>query len=170
MTQTDLFDSKVEAPEKKKRKKPVMLTGRSTKFLQREGYIVALVERTVNAPRFKHGVEDTPFRNKFDAFGFADLAAAVPHEVGTLWVQVTDHSHHADRRAKILANDKAPILLKASNRIHLHSWKPSKKRGRKLWRLSVQEARLSEGVLIFSEREERWFLDNGQEVELNGSF
>lgn len=177
MTQDDLFpeDDELEsstaplislgANEKKpKRKKPVMLTGRSRKYLERQGYIVALVERSVNAPRPNGAV----FRNKFDAWGLADLAAVHPDKTGTLWIQVTDHAHAAEHREKILAAKHAPTLLKAENQIELHCWKSSKKSGQKRWCLRSQEFILnrSRGEIEILDIKEFWFRENMQEIEI----
>jgi hypothetical protein len=182
MTQDELFpeDDKPEfskAPlvslgsneKKPKRKKPVMLTGRSRKFLEREGYAVALVERTLNAPTDKTNPFAKRFINKFDAFGVADLAAVHPDKTGTLWIQVTDHAHRAEHVEKILAAKHAPTILKAENRIELHCWKSSKKSGQKRWCLRLQRVTLDiSGAekLWISDPEERWFRENMQEIEI----
>jgi hypothetical protein len=161
MKQPALFD--VE----KKRKKPVMLTGRSRKFLERCGFIVALVERNLNVPR--PGGQPN-FRNKFDAFGIADLIAVKADVTGTLYIQTTDFSHGAEHKEKILAAKASPVLLSAANRIELHLWKSVKKQGRKLWRMQVYRLLpdpRSETAVFFSDPDERWFLDNGQEYDPN---
>lgn len=159
MTNPSLFD---EGP--KKRKKPVALTGRSRKYLERCGFIVALVERSLNVPR--PGGQPN-FRNKFDAFGIADLCCCHPDKTGCLFVQVTDFQHAAEHKEKILAAKASPILLSAANRIELHTWKAFKKQGRKLWKLRV--CRLQENVngdaIFFADPDERWFLDNMQEYD-----
>src|ERR1700690_918995 len=111
-----------------------MLTGRSRKYLERSGFIVALVERSVNAPR-PGGLPN--FRNKFDCFGISDLVAVRSDVTGTLYIQVTDFSHGAEHKEKIPGAKAAPILLEAANRVELHLWKSSKKSGRKLWKLPV---------------------------------
>ena len=62
-------------PDKPKRSKAVTMTQRSRKYLEKQGYICTLVERSVNAPKFAFGKPTGEmFRNKFDAWGFADLA------------------------------------------------------------------------------------------------
>lgn len=159
----DVFDS--DAP--KKRKKPVMLTARSRKFLEREGWLSALVERTVDVPKFQNGrPTGERFRNKFDCFGFADLVAVKPGHPGTLYIQVTDHSHHAERREKIIAASAAPVIIASGNGIVVHSWDSKKPRGRpKLWRLRVQQAELIErGTKVaFQDSEIKWFKDDGSE-------
>lgn len=157
MNQPPLFDA---AP---KRKKPVMLTGRSRKFLERSGFVVSLVERNLNIPR--KGMEN--FRRKFDAFGIADLIAVNPEVEGTLYVQVTDFSHGSEHKEKIRAAKASPILLSASNRIELHLWKASKKQGRKIWKLQVWKLdhTVISGINFQHDADERWFLDNGQEYD-----
>ena len=151
--------------EETKRKKPVMLTGRSRKYLEHQGYIVALVERSLDVPKFPGSTER--FRNKFDAFGFADLAAVHPDKTGTLFIQVTDHAHRLDRLAKILALRTPKVILQANNRIELHTWKASRKQGRKLWCLRLQAAHLwIDGTKVeFEEPQEKWFLENMTEYE-----
>lgn len=151
--------------EVKKRKKPISLTGRSRKYLERLGYIVALVERSLNIPP-KFPGQDV-FRHKFDAWGFADLAAVHPEFTGTLWIQVSDHAHRLDRLAKILETQTAPIILQAHNRIQLHTWKSSKKQGVKLWCLRLQCANLwtDEKTVEFSDPQELWFRENMAELD-----
>jgi hypothetical protein len=169
MTQPELFQ-----PIKPKRKKPVSLTIRSRKYLEQHGYITSLVERSVDVPKFPGSTER--FRNKFDCFGFADLVAVHPEKPGTLYIQVTDHSHAAEHRKKMLLESKVPIILQASNRIQLHLWKSSKRKGIKRWCLKSQTAILNqwEGTTAIANRmrtveltepSEHWFRDNMQEVE-----
>ena len=147
---------------KPKRKKPIALTGRSRKFLEHQGYVVALVERSVNAPRPNGEV----FRNKFDAFNLADLCCVHPEHTGCLFVQVTDHHNRTAHINKMLAAPAAPVLLRAHNRIELHCWKSSKRKGQKLWCLRVQKLDdWLDGSLRFSEIEEHWMRDNMREIE-----
>jgi hypothetical protein len=153
----------------KKRKKPIMLTGRSRKFLEQNGFIVALVERSLDVPKFKGNPNGERFRNKFDAFGIADLAAVHPDKIGTLWVQVTDHAHRAEHVDKILQAEHSEVLLKSKNGIELHCWKSSKTRGQKRWCLRLQKACLSLEAqgweVAFLEVEEHWFRENMQEID-----
>jgi hypothetical protein len=158
--------------DKPKRKKPVSLTGRSRKYLERLGYVVALVERSLDVPRFTGSQER--FRNKFDAFGIADLACIHPSFVGTLWVQVTDHKHRQEHLDKMLAAHPTPLILQAKNRIQLHTWKSSKRKGRKLWCLRLQTVTLAEDSeltsaepgLLASSIQEFWFYENMHELEV----
>src|SRR5580692_9653304 len=149
----------------KKRKKPVALTGRSRKYLEAHGYAVALVERSLNVHKFPGSTER--FTNRFDAFGFADLAAVTLAHSGTLWIQVTDHAHRAEHERKILEAIKAPLILQAGNRIQLHTWKASKKKGVKIWNLRIQTAQLFQDSIEFGEITEHWFRDNMQEIDPN---
>lgn len=158
MKPQSLFDS---AP---KRKKPVMLTGRSRKFLEQSGFLVSLVERNLNIPR--PGSQEN-FRRKFDAFGIADLIAVKAEVAGTLYIQVTDFSHGAEHKEKILAAKASPVLLQAQNQVHLHLWKAFRKNGRKLWKLHVYSLCENTNIdeVYFSDCEERWFYDNRQEYD-----
>lgn len=151
--------------EKKPRKKPVMLTGRSRKYLQREGYITALVERTIDVPKFEKGKFVGRFINKFDCFGFADVVAVKPDETGTMYLQVTDHTSHSKRVEKIIEAKAAPVILKAGNSIWVHSWKSQKPRGRpKLWRLRREFAVLVSGRVEFRAVEDNlWFKEDGDD-------
>lgn len=138
--------------QEKKRKKPVMVTGRSRKFLEEQGYIVALVERTVNVPRkdeeSKPGFKKR-FINKFDAFGFADLIAVRAGDVGTLYIQTTTASHQAERRTKILDLGVTKLILQSQNRIVVHGWKKKQQRGVERWIVIVSECKLVDGKPTF---------------------
>ena len=161
MKQPPLFSD-----DKPKRKKPVLLTRRSRKFLERQGFIVALVERSLDVPKFKENPAGERFRNKFDCFGIADLCCCHSDQVGCLFVQVTDFAHAAEHRDKILAAKALPILLTAQNRVELHCWKSCKRKGRKLWQLRIQQVLIdAEGAMKFPEPADFWFLDNMQEIE-----
>ncbi len=155
--QPELFES-----IKPKRKKPVALTGRSRKYLESCGYIVSLVERSVDVQR--PGSTER-FRNKFDCFGFADLVGAVLERRGTLYIQVTDHAHSAEHRSKIINAPAVPILLQTENRVQLHTWKASKRKGVKLWNLRIHTAFVENSCIQFAEMAQHWFMDNGREVE-----
>jgi len=161
MAQTELFESKP------KRKKPVMLTGRTRKFLEHEGWITALVERTLDVPKFKGNPFGERFRNKFDAFGFCDVLAVSPFIPGSLYIQVTDHTNHAKHREKLLSLSAPAVILQAGNQIAIHSWKSVKRKGRRLWRLRVEAVKLVHGVLECVESDPRWFFDNMHEVDDN---
>jgi len=167
--QPELFD-----PIKPKRKKPVSLTIRSRKYLEAHGYVVALVERSIQRPKFPGSTEK--YHNKFDCFGFADLVAVHPDKPGSLYIQVTDHSHAMEHRRKMLEAKAVPVILKALNRIQLHTWKASKKKGLKHWCLRLQSVRLGQldgttaertglRTVELTEPIEHWFGDNGQEVD-----
>lgn len=148
----------------KKRKKPVSLSGRTRKYLESYGYLTALVERSVDVPKFPGSAER--FRNKFDCFGVFDVVAVNPQKIGTLYVQITDHSHKAEHVTKMLAAKALPVILQSQNRVQLHTWKAFKRRGVKLWNLRMQTAQLVQNKTIeFSEIAEHWFRDNMQEVD-----
>jgi hypothetical protein len=137
--------------EKKKRAKPVTTTDRSRKFLEKQGYIVALVERSVNAPRFfKGNPTGEVFRNKFDAFGFADLICVRADVIGTLYIQSTTVDHQAERRQKVLDAKATRTILLAGNQIVVHGWGKKGPRGQKTWQ--VTESRC---VLVSNDANER---------------
>lgn len=78
-----------------------------------------------------------------DLFGFGDLCAVYPSTdadddgLPTIaLVQVTDGSHHANRKKKILAEPNAKKWKDACGVILLHSWSRRGKMGeRKVWTL-----------------------------------
>jgi hypothetical protein len=161
MKQPPLFSD-----DKPKRKKPVLLTRRSRKFLERQGFIVALVERSLDVPKFKENPAGERFRNKFDCFGIADLCCCHSDQVGCLFVQVTDFAHAAEHRDKILAAKALPILLTAQNRVELHCWKSCKRKGRKMWQLRMYALfRTPQSIEWAEAKADHWFLDNMQEIE-----
>jgi hypothetical protein len=140
-----------EQQEKKKRAKPVTMTARSMKYLKEQGYLVALVERSIDVPRFGKGFKPGDrFRNKFDAFGFADLIAVKPGTIGTLYVQTTTADHQSERRTKILEALATKTILECRNRIVVHGWSKKGARGMpKLWSVTVAECLIVGGQLKF---------------------
>lgn len=156
-------ESTPEGP--KKRKKPVMLTARSRKYLEREGWVTALVERSVDVPKFVNGKPTGErWRNKFDCFGFADLVAVNVDVPGTTYIQVSDHSHGAERRGKVLGAPATPVILAAKNRIEVHTWKKIKPRGRPaLWQLYLSVCVIDERTskLVFQAPVEKLFREDG---------
>lgn len=145
---------------KKKRAKPVTTTARSKQFLEKQGYLVALVERTVDVPRFNRGVATGErFRNKFDAWGFADLIAVRADIVGTLYIQSTTTDHQAERRQKVLDAKATRTILLAGNQIVVHGWAKKGPRGQKTWQVTESRCLLVsddedvEPGLAFVERE-----------------
>lgn len=153
--------------EKKKRAKPVTTTSRSRTWLEKQGFIVALVERTMWFPQRINGIptgRNIPM--KFDCFGFADLVAVHPDIPGTSYIQTTSRDHQAERRQKVIDAVAVPTILKAGNDVYVHGWGKTGARGkRKLWQVSVFKARLnSSGVVVMEEVEEGTIDDDGEEV------
>lgn len=139
-----------DLPPKKKRAKAVTTTARSKSYLEKQGYMVALVERTVNAPKFEQGKPAGMFRNKFDAFGFADLVAVHPDITGTLYIQTTTTQHQAERQQKVLDARATRTILQSQNRIVVHGWKKTGPRGQvKTWQVTVAECMLQDDQLMF---------------------
>lgn len=104
--------------EKKKRKKPKRSpTARSTEWFEKQGFIVAPVERHIP------GCFIT-----IDCFGFGDLLVCKPGW-GTALVQVTSNtdgdSNLNAREKKARAIDKLRTWLESgpTNRFLLHAWK-----------------------------------------------
>lgn len=158
----------MEETAKKKRAKPVTMTARSKKWLERQGYIVALVERTLWFPKKVNGMlTGEKFMQKFDCFGFADQVAVHPDRAGVTFVQTTTRDHQAERREKILGISYVVAILQAKNRIVVHGWAKGGARGaRKLWSVAVHELFLTEtGKPYFKEIEPVEVEDNGDEAE-----
>ena len=130
-----------------KRAKPVTMTSRSKGWLEKQGYIVALVERSIWIPRKVNGIPTgEKFLQKFDCFGFADLVACHSDKPGTLYIQTTTQDHAAERRNKILAASAVPVILKGGNHIHVHGWAKKGGRGqRKLWQVNIYKLGIHPG-------------------------
>lgn len=106
-----------EEPKKKKRKMSVSATQRTLKELRKNGWTCGIVEKW---NQFAH--------IRQDLFGFIDIVAMKPgHQI--LAVQCTTGAHHPEHKAKILAEPRALIWLKAGGRIDLVSWAKHKKVG-----------------------------------------
>lgn len=156
--------------KKPKRAKAVTMTQRSRKYLERLGYQVALVERSVNAPRFFKGAPTGEvFRNKFDAFGFADLVAVKPDVIGTLYIQTTSAGNQSARREKILECKATRAILQSQNRITVHGWAKKGARGQpKKWNVNIFNLRLhggNSGELLFEPEGVAKVDDGGDEEE-----
>lgn len=136
-----------EEKKKPKRAKAVTMTQRSRKYLEKQGYQVALVERSVNAPRFFKGAPTGEvFRNKFDAFGFADLVAVKPDVIGTLYIQTTSADNQAARCQKVFDAKATRAILQSQNRITVHGWRKKGARGqKKTWQVNIFNFRLQGG-------------------------
>lgn len=88
-------------------------TSRTKKLLEGLGWEIDIVERY-----------NSFVRRRFDLFNFADLLCiAHPNPPGGLVaVQATSGDHHANRKAKIIANPKALRWLQAGGHIWLITW------------------------------------------------
>ena len=131
--------------------KATTTTPRSVKWLRDRGYCVANVEQWLTFPERKFGKPTgKTIRIRKDCFGFCDLAACHPDENGTLYIQTTTRANQSARRNKILLSPDAATLLRAKNRIHVHGWAQMGGSGkRKLWEVSIWEARLEHGKVNF---------------------
>jgi hypothetical protein len=80
-----------------------------------------------------------PFcKRRVDLLNFIDLIAILGPNL--IAVQVTSGTHHADHKAKILAEPKALAWLKTGALIELHSWSKTGPRGkRKTWAVRKEE-------------------------------
>ena len=84
-------------------------------------------------------------KRRIDLFGFADILAIKANEAPRL-IQTTTGDHLAERRAKILKTEVAPLVLRSGFRIVLHGWSKYKvKRGGKamVWRCREEEMTLA---------------------------
>ncbi len=110
-------------------------TQRTLELLRRTGHVADVVERRNPHLRFK----------THDYIGCIDVIAAGPS--GIIAVQTTSGSNLAARRAKVLAEPRAIVWLKAGGRIFLHGWSKRKvKRGGKAvrWHCNEEEVLLSD--------------------------
>jgi len=153
---------------KKKRAKPVTMTSRSRSLLESQGWIVGLVERTVWIPKRVNGIPTgEKFMQKFDLWGWADLACVHPDKIGTLYVQTTHSTDAWQRRLKILeATAATEAVLKSQNTIQVHGWAKTGARGkRKLWTVKVSECHLVNGQLKFVDVSEKSLDEANEPVE-----
>jgi len=81
---------------------------RTLAWLREHGYEAAVAEKWI---------PHTPIRQ--DLFGFIDVMAV--NDQHLLAIQVTDHTHHAEHRGKILKNKAARLLVYHMD-IELWSW------------------------------------------------
>jgi hypothetical protein len=84
-------------------------TGLSIAELERDGWLVALVEQNL-----RHSYTTR------DLFGFVDLLALKPGR--TLAVQTTTTSNQSKRVAKVLASPHFGRVLAAGWEVHVHGW------------------------------------------------
>ena len=85
-------------------------TERSLKYLRKQGYLAAVVERWIPRANIRR-----------DLFGLLDIIAI--RESETLGVQTTTGSNVADRVQKIADSDKVDMIRKAGWRIVVHGWR-----------------------------------------------
>lgn len=122
-------------------------TERTQQFLRRRGMLVANCERKLPC---------TPagYRGKLitqDLFGLVDTMALDP----TAWdcplcIQTTSGAGHAARRAKVMASDNTPVILRHA-RLEIWSWSKRGPRGkRKLWTLRRERFGLNSKGEVFS--------------------
>jgi hypothetical protein len=149
--------------EKKKRKKSTTMTKRSLDYLRDQGYEVAVVERWFDFPERKNGFPTGKMiKQRMDCFGFADLVAVHMDKPGTLYIQTTSRDNQAARRQKILESRSIVPILRSGNRVHVHGWAKGGARGaRKLWKVSIFEAKLESSGIKFYPAGEREFSDDG---------
>lgn len=84
-------------------------SARSMAYLRQQGYRVEIVEKW-----------NAFTRTKKDLFGCIDLLAVGNGH--TLAVQVTSRSNMASRRAKILAAEAFPDMMRSGWQVWLHGW------------------------------------------------
>lgn len=86
-----------------------------------------------------------PYSNKTkDLFGFIDLIVLIDGQI--VGVQVTDSTHHATRRKKILASKNLAPWLACGAAVEVWSWGLRGKTGkRKLWTLRRERITTEEG-------------------------
>jgi hypothetical protein len=127
--------------EPKKKPKKTSPTVRTLNRLRADGaYLVAVVEKW---NRFGGPIGSNGERvgNRVDLFGFIDVLAVVPGQVGTLGIQACAASSLSTRIKKVIDD---PVLLqrakwytKAGNRLLFWGWKQNKKTKR--WELKERD-------------------------------
>ena len=96
------------------------------RLLRKEGFLVGVVERTLN-------VSGVPF-TKFDLFGFADLIAIRKQPARCLLIQTTSKHNIRDREHKVAENFIAAIWLSFPHHaIEVHGWVKRRVGGRSYW-------------------------------------
>lgn len=103
--------------------------------LQRVGWYACDVERFFPHPP-----------RRYDAFGFADVAAFTPGKEGTLWVQACARHGISSHHAKITTEGLYEVVrdcLLAGNRVELWGWQ-----ARKRWPSVVLAYSVSRNVLF----------------------
>ena len=110
-------------------------SARTKRFFEKGGYIVANAEHLNAWVGPLHMKCSECGKNKIgikqDMFGFADHLVFHPDIPGTMLVQSTSGAHHAIRRAKILANERAYKWIKQPDRcIVVVSWSRAAKKNK----------------------------------------
>lgn len=99
-------------------------TQRSLALLFKTGYKADVVEYWNSQSRTRH-----------DLFGFIDLVALHPDELGLLGIQTTTSDNAASRVKKIQANPTAALWVSCGNHLVVHGWrKYAEPIGGKYWR------------------------------------
>ena len=120
----------------KKRRKVTSPTQRTLERCRKLGYEAGVVERPWNP----HTKKTT------DLFGVIDIVAIAPG--GILAIQATTGAHHADRRAKILAEPRARAWVVAGGSLELWTWSKRGPGESKRWALRVEAFHVDEGAFV----------------------
>lgn len=107
-------------------------TSRTLAELRRAGSIAGVVERWNAHQRIRQ-----------DLFGFLDLVAIRPDVVGVLGIQATSGSNGAGRVAKILAEPRALVWVRAGNGLQVWSWRQVQIGRRRRWSARIVPLELS---------------------------
>jgi hypothetical protein len=123
-------------------------TSRTLDRLKKHGYHASVVERYV-----------APCRQRFDCFGFGDVAAIRRDQPGVLLIQATSGSNLAARVSKIMDLEAAKDFLLSGNRIECWGWvKKGKQGARKLWAVNVRR-------IVYADL--NWEVSDESELEIN---
>jgi hypothetical protein len=117
------FEEIMTAADPKPKRAAGSSTQRSKKYLEGQGYLVAVVEKWNPHARIRQ-----------DLFQIIDLLAIKEGE--TLGVQTTSRSNMSSRARKIAEHENTPMVRKAGWAIHVHGWAKDTK-GR--WGVKVQD-------------------------------
>jgi len=97
---------------------PKATTQLTTKWLERNGWNVDVVERWVSIPG---GMRPGYHR---DLYGCIDVVALKVGQMGLLGVQTTSYSHRWDRRSKLLAEDSMRLWVMSGCKLWVVGWRP----------------------------------------------
>lgn len=120
---------------------------RTRNNLTARGYLVGTVERSKQFPDRNRGEcpachHQPMLKKSVDLYNFADVIAIHPQKQETILVQTTDHTHHANRRNKLLGSFEVKLCLLAGIRVLLQSWRKDEKMNR--WKLNEEWLSLSD--------------------------